>query len=69
VRYVMVPWELIATADAFQDGNITEKAEALDWFSKALKRFQEQEPTLDDFPFAAAESLIALRYVRGSSIL
>jgi hypothetical protein len=69
VRYLIVQWEIIATADAFSEGTIMEKANALDWFANALKVIQNQAPSLDDEPWAAAESLIALRYVRDDKAL
>jgi hypothetical protein len=65
VRYLLVPWEIVATVDAFPDGTVMQKVKALDWFTRALEKVRGLESTLDEQTWQVAEGLIALRSARG----
>jgi hypothetical protein len=64
---VKLPWLLIATADAYASGNLTQRIHALRWIEQALDhRNMEGALTRDNDP-SHAELLLATQYVLSKS--
>jgi hypothetical protein len=65
-RYMVLPWQLVATVDSYSRGNIAERARAIKLVeSIVLEREKLQEEIKQEY-FVAAEILIALRHLRES---
>lgn len=60
--HVQLPWSLIATADAFHDGNLLQRARALKWIEQSLETglSEDDEKRAD---WWRAELVYAMRYI------
>ena len=65
IRHYVLPWELIATVDAYKNGNLFEKVRALKWIDHLLVKAGEFQTSVNDAYWIAAELLIALIYLDG----
>jgi len=61
-RHLILPWEIIATIDAYKDGGFYEKIEANIWLDEVVQNLNENE-ILQNQLFVIAEIFIALRYL------
>jgi len=68
-HHFFLPWVLIATADAYAKGTLAQRAQAARLFHQIPDRREAITRELKDMPWAAAETLIALRYLRGDDII
>jgi hypothetical protein len=65
-----LPWLIIATADAYPNGNLFQRAAALRLLGQLDTRRQDDlRRELQNMPWAAAELLMALRYLSGEKII
>lgn len=62
-RNYMFPWILIATADAYPNGDWSERAKGLGFVKRSVERLGELRGRLRELPWTAAEFEIALRYL------
>ncbi|OQP40684.1 hypothetical protein A4H97_13755 [Niastella yeongjuensis] len=64
-RHLLIPWIIIATVDAYKDGNFEQQVAANMHLNKILERLNKE--TIADYPyFTKAEILIALRTLQGN---
>src|SRR5690606_32316765 len=61
-RHLVIPWQLIATADAYRYGSFSEKLKANKWVDLVIENLDAAQIAKTD-RFAKAEVLIALRYL------
>lgn len=61
-RHMIIPWEIIATVDAYRYGNVQERLNANVWLDNVVKRINLVELS-DLAPFITAEVFISLRYL------
>jgi hypothetical protein len=66
-RHFVLPWLIVATVDAYNDGTLEQKAKANLWLSKAVDKTDIIE-LRKSFPFTKAELLIAFRYLAENKI-
>jgi len=59
-----LPWMLIATVDAYSNGNILQKGRALDWINVALSKQSVLTADANTESWKRAELLYAIKYVR-----
>lgn len=62
--HLIEPWEIIATIDAFQDGNFVEKRLAFKHINRILKNIKIDESDFEDNGFIQAEYLLSLRLLK-----
>jgi hypothetical protein len=65
-RYMILPWELIATVDSYSQGNIAERARAIKLVESIILEKEKLQEEIKQEYFVAAEILIALRHLRES---
>ena len=65
VRRYKLPWALIATVDAYQNGKEDEQAFAVEFIERALHRPSELTRAVAPAPHTAAELLLSLRHLQG----
>jgi hypothetical protein len=63
------PWTLIGTVDAYPQGTIAQRVQALKLFGEIPAQQDAVRSEMRGEPWAAAEFLIGLRYVRGDDVL
>jgi len=65
VRQLRLPWTIIATVDAYQNGALSDQARANKWFRQLTNQIGPQVGTLmsSNLSWAASELTIALRYL------
>jgi hypothetical protein len=63
------PWLVIATVDAYGEGTLSQKAEAARLFHQIAEKNQVIVRETKDMPWLSAETLIALRYLRGDDVI
>jgi hypothetical protein len=68
-HHFKLPWVLIATVDAYSAGGIAQRARAAQLFHQISDRQDSIRSDLKELPWLEAETLIALRYVRGDDII
>lgn len=68
-HHFKLPWVLIGTVDAYPAGNIAQRARAARLFHQVSDRRDSIRNDLHDMPWLQAETLIALRYVRGDDVI
>ncbi len=61
-RHLVIPWQLIATTDAYSNGSFSEKLKANKWIDVVIENLDADKIAKTD-RFAKAEVLIALRYL------
>lgn len=61
-RHLVIPWQLIATIDAYGNGSFSEKLKANKWIDVVIENLDAGKVAKTD-RFAKAEVLIALRYL------
>ncbi|GEM_PF-1550492 len=61
-RHLVIPWQLIATTDAYNSGSFSEKLKANKWIDVVIENLDAEKIAKTD-RFAKAEVLIALRYL------
>jgi hypothetical protein len=61
-RHLVIPWQLIATTDAYRNGSFSEKLKANKWIDIVIENLDADKIAKTD-RFAKAEVLIALRYL------
>jgi hypothetical protein len=66
-RQLRLPWTIIATVDAYQNGTLSDRARANKWFRQFTNQIGPQVgPMMSNMTaWAASELTIALRYLRG----
>ena len=62
-RHYVLPWSLVATADAYAAGTLTQRAAALQWFERTLTPALAS-PEVRNQNWVSAEVLYALKYLR-----
>jgi hypothetical protein len=67
-RLYVLPWMLIATVDAFEAGTPRQRVHGLRFVRSCLTSLEESERRILQFPWAAAEFEIALRYVNNDRV-
>jgi hypothetical protein len=67
-RLYVLPWMLIATVDAFEAGNPRQRVHGLRFVRSCLTSLEESERRILQFPWAAAEFEIALRYLNNDRV-
>lgn len=65
-RYLVLPWEFVATVDAYSNGDIPDQARALELIEKTARADEEISGEIKQEYFLGAELLIALRHLRES---
>lgn len=65
-RYIVLPWELIATVDAYPQGSVMERMRAIRLIESVASNKEEILSEIKQEYFMAAELLIALRHLRES---
>jgi hypothetical protein len=68
-HHFKLPWVLIGTVDAYPAGNIVQRARAARLFHQVSDRRDSIRDDLHDMPWLQAETLIALRFVRGDDVI
>lgn len=68
-HHFKLPWVLIGTVDAYPAGNIVQRAHAARLFHQVSDRRDPIRDDLHGMPWLQAETLIALRYVRGDDVI
>jgi hypothetical protein len=63
------PWLVIGTVDAYGEGTLSQKAQAARLFHQIADKNQVIITDTKDMAWVAAETLIALRYLRGDDII
>lgn len=63
------PWLLVGTVDAYPQGNLIQRTQALRLLSDAPREQDGLRMEAQGKPWVAAEFLIALRYLRGDDVL
>lgn len=61
-RHLVIPWQIIATIDAYKDGNATEKTQANIWLNIVVDNLDAENINKNP-PYVRSEVLIALRYL------
>ena len=62
-RHLVIPWEIIATVDAFKDGSFTQRFHANNWLDIVVDNLNVKD--IEKNPrFIRAEILISLRYLQ-----
>lgn len=67
-RHLVLPWQIIATVDAFKDGNFIEKYKAIQWLDIVANNLNLDE-IQEKSRFIRAEILISLRYLMESQFV
>lgn len=67
-RHLVVPWQIVATVDAYKDGSIDQKIRANLWLSTIINGINLTEIT-NSPSFVRAEILIGLRYLDENRII
>ena len=68
-HHFLLPWLLIGTADAYPKGKLSQRAQAAKLFHQIPERREAIARDLKDMPWLAAETVIALRYLRGEDVI
>jgi hypothetical protein len=68
-HHLKLPWVLIGTVDAYPAGNIVQRARAARLLHQVSDRRESIRGELHGMPWLQAETLIALRYVRGDDVI
>jgi len=63
------PWLIVATTDAYSHGSLSQRAQAARLFHQIPEKRQALATEFKDMPFFAAETLIALRHLRGDGVI
>jgi hypothetical protein len=63
-RQISLPWIIIATVDAYQNGTLRDQARASNWFRRLASQIGPQLRVVMTSSWASAELAIALRYLR-----
>ena len=69
VSYVVLPWIIIATKDAYTNGTIKQKIEASTWIDDLLIDLPKKAKEARKANFMQALLLISLRYINGDNIV
>lgn len=62
-RHLVIPWQMIATIDAYKNGNFNEKIKANKWLDAVIENLNIND-MIKTPRFAKAEILIALKYLQ-----
>ena len=68
-HHFKLPWVLIGTVDAYPAGTIVQRARAARLLHQVSDRRESIREELHGMPWLQAETLIALRYVRGDDVI
>jgi len=68
-HHFLLPWLVIGTADAYPKGKLSQRAQAAKLFHQIPERREAIARDLKDMPWLAAETAIALRYLRGEDVI
>jgi hypothetical protein len=63
------PWVIIATVDAYPQGSWRRRAQASRLLHQIPEKREDISTGLRDMPWLAAETLIALRHLRGDHVI
>lgn len=67
-HHFLLPWVVIGTADAYAKGTLSQRAHAAKLFHQIAER-RDAIADLKNMPWLAAETVIALRYLRGEDVI
>lgn len=62
-RHLVIPWQIIATIDAYPYGDLSEKIGANIWLNNVIARLDRENIRKESAAFIKAEIYIALRYL------
>jgi hypothetical protein len=65
IRHYVLPWEILATVDAYRNADWSDRARALAWFDKLIGKLPELEASTKDAYWISAELLIGLNALNG----
>ncbi|MEW6156934.1 MAG: hypothetical protein AB1813_05840 [Verrucomicrobiota bacterium] len=68
IRHYVLPWQVVATVDAYQNGNWFQRAQAQKWIDNLISSLDQTSLNTSDIPWVAAEFLFALKYLAGQKI-